>query len=85
MKGYQEKHALVESDVPVSHIDLMDAYMELLDGKKGGELFQGIEPDRKRQVIWQEYRSEDHMVEYELEGNRFERQDFKPTGRVFDR
>lgn len=85
VKGYQEDHALAESDVPVSHIDLMDAYMELLDGKKGGELFRGIEPDRKRQVIWQEYRSEDHMVEYELEGNRFDRQDFKPTGRVFDR
>lgn len=84
VKGYQEEHELAESDVPVSHIDLMDAYMELLDGKKSGELFQGIEPDRKRQVIWQEYRSEDHMIEYELEGNRFDRQDFKPTGRVFD-
>ncbi len=85
VKGYGESHELVESDVPVSHMDLMDAYMELLNGKKGGELFRGIEPDRKRQVLWYEYRDEDHMVEYELEGNRFDRQDFKPTGRVFDR
>lgn len=84
-KGYQEDHELVESDVPVSHLDMMDAYMELLDGKKGGEIFRGVEPDRKRQVIWYEYRNEEHMVEYELEGDRFERQDFKPTGRVFDR
>ena len=84
-KGCQENHELVESDVPVSHLDMMDACMELLDGKKVGEIFSGIEPDRKRQVIWYEYRNEDHMVEYELEGNRFERQDFKPTGRVFDR
>lgn len=85
VKGWQEDHELFESDVPLSHMDLMDAYMELLDGKKGGEIFRGIEPDRKRQVIWYEYRNEDHMVEYELEGKRFERRDFKPTGRVFDR
>lgn len=85
VKGYEEDHELAESDVPVSHLDLMEAYMELLDGKKGGELFQDVAPDRKRQVIWYEYRDENHMVEYELEGNRFERQDFKPTGRVFDR
>lgn len=85
VKGYQEDHELVESDVPVSHMDLMDAYMELLDGEKGGELFRNMDPDRKRQVIWYEYRNEDHMVEYELEGNRFERQDFEPTGNVYDR
>lgn len=85
VKGFQEKHALAESDVPVSHIDLLDAYMELLDGKKGGEIFRDTDPDRKRRVIWYEYRNEEHMVEYELEGNRFEREDFKPTGRVFDR
>lgn len=85
VKGMQEKHALAESDVPVSHIDLMDAYMELLDGKKGGEIFRDTDPDRKRRVIWYEYRNEEHMVEYQLEGNRFERQDFKPTGRVFYR
>ncbi|MDE5940408.1 MAG: sulfatase-like hydrolase/transferase [Lachnospiraceae bacterium] len=85
VKGRQEKHELIESDVPVSHTDLMDAYMELLDGKKSGEIFHDMASDRKRQVIWYEYRNEEHMVEYELEGNRFERQDFKPTGRVFDR
>ena len=85
VKGYGESHELSGSDVPVSHLDMMDAYMELLDGKKGDEIFRGVDPDRKRQVIWYEYRNEDHMVEYELEGNRFERQDFKPTGRVFDR
>ena len=85
VKGMQENHELAESDVPVSHIDLMDAYMELLDGKKSGEIFRDTDPDRKRQVIWYEYRSEEHMVEYQLEGNRFERQDFRPTGRVFDR
>ena len=85
VKGRQENHELVESDVPVSHLDLMDAYMELLDGKKGGEIFRDTDPDRKRQVIWYEYRNEEHMVEYQLEGNRFEREDFKPTGRVFDR
>ena len=85
VKGYGESHELAESDVPVSHLDMMDAYMELLDGKESGEIFSGVDPDRKRQVLWYEYRDEDHMVEYELGGNRFERQDFKPTGRVFDR
>lgn len=85
VKGYQEKHELAESGVPVSHEDMLEAYMALLDGKKGGEIFQDIDPNRKRKVIWQEYRNEDHMVEYELEGSNYERQDFKPTGRVFNR
>lgn len=85
VKGLQERHALAESDVPVSHLDFVDAYMALLDGKKGGEIFSHVDTAKKRTIIWYEYGGEDHMVEYELEGSRFDRQDFKLTGNVYDR
>ncbi len=85
VKGRQETHALAESDLPISHLDFMDAYMELLDGKKGGEAFGNVDTDRKRTIIWYEYRREEHMVEYELEGSSYNRQDFKLTGNVYDR
>lgn len=85
IKGFHEEHELERSDIPISHLDLMDAYMELLDGKEGEEVFRAVDPNRKRTVIWQEYRGEDHMVEYELEGSDFKQQDFKLTGNVYDR
>lgn len=59
--------------------------MALLDGKKGGEIFSHVDTAKKRTIIWYEYGGEDHMVEYELEGSRFDRQDFKLTGNVYDR
>lgn len=87
IKGFGEEHELQESDIPVSHIDLMDAYMDLLDGKNGSEVFDDIEQgsSRKRKIIWYEYRAEDHMIEYELEGSPDDWANFKPTGNVFDR
>lgn len=85
IKGFHEEHELERSDIPISHSDLMDAYLELMDGKVREEVFPAVDPNRKRTVIWQEYRGEDHMVEYELEGNDFKRQDFKLTGNVYDR
>lgn len=87
IKGFGEEHELIESDLPVSHLDLMDAYMDLLDGKKGSEVFAhiGRDENRKRKVIWYEYLKEDHMIEYELEGSPDDWSNFKPTGNVFDR
>lgn len=85
VKGLQERHALAESDVPVSHSNFIDAYMALLDGKKGGEAFDNVDKQNKRTIIWYEYGNEDHMVEYELFGSRYARQDFKLTGNVYDR
>lgn len=85
IKGLGEEHELEESHIPVSHLDLMDAYMGLLDGKKGGEVFDNIDPDRERTVIWYEYRDENHMVEYRSKGKAGEREAFEPTGNVYDR
>ncbi len=85
VKGIQERHGFAESDLPISHLDFMDAYMALLDGKKGGEAFDHVDTAKKRTIIWYEYGGEDHMVEYELDGSDYERQDFKMTGNVYDR
>lgn len=85
VKGRQESHALEEADIPISHVDFMDAYMALLDGKKSGEAFDHVDTAKNRMIIWYEYGEEDHMVEYELEGSSYDRQDFKLTGNVYDR
>ncbi len=59
-----EKHELIESDIPVSYMDLQEAYEDLLHDKKSTELFQNIEKNRTRKMLWYEYTKENHMVEY---------------------
>lgn len=85
VKGLGEEHEFDTSSLPISHLDIVDACLNLLDGQTGIEAFDFVDSDRKRMILWYEFLKEDHMVEYELEGNRFEREDFKKTGRVYDR
>lgn len=84
IKGAGEKHDLVYSDKPVSHLDLPRAYDDLLDGKQSTELFTEAEYPRTRTFIWYEYRKEAHMVEYQTDGKATEWDKFRETGSVFD-
>ena len=85
IKGFNEKHDVNISDLPISYLDLEDAFLDLLNNKKSLELFQNIDKKRTRKVIWYEFTLEDHMVEYETTGKANELSKFKKTGRVFDR
>lgn len=85
IKGTNEKHELIESNIPVSFEDLQSAYEELLNDKKSTELFQNIEKNRTRKMLWYEYTKENHMVEYETKGQAKDISKFKETGNVYDR
>ncbi len=85
IKGIDEKHELYISDLPISHADMVDACLELLDGKKSDEIFTNIDKNRKRRFIVNEYLKEDHMVEYEQTGSVNDEDQLLPTGNVFDR
>lgn len=85
IKGYNEKHEFTESDKPVSYLDLTDAYRDLLDEKKSTELFENIDKNVTRKVIYYEYLKEHHMTEYETNGKAGDGKQFRQTGNIFDR
>lgn len=85
IKGINEKHEMVESNIPVSYEDLQSIYEELLNDKKSTELFQNMEKNRTRKILWYEYTKENHMVEYETTGYATDVSKFKQTGNVYDR
>lgn len=66
VKGINEDHPYRVSDTPVSYLDLMQLYGELLDGKSADELLTSLDPNRPRTFIWyRNFNFESHMVEYE--------------------
>jgi len=86
VKGFKEKNKEMKvSDKKVSHIDLMDAYKDLLDDKKAGELFKNIPQERERTIIYYEFTKENHMIEYKTKGHAWENDKLHKTGRVFNR
>lgn len=86
IKGFNEVNtSLNVSNKKVSHLDLPDAYQELLNGKQAKELFLNIPDNRVRKLIWYEFRKENHMVEYELNGHAWETSKLKKTGKKFNR
>lgn len=84
VKGFNERHELLEADCPVSYYDLQDAFCALIDGKPSTELFSGFLPGRTRTVIWYLRNEENHMVESEITGKSWELEKFAPTGNVYD-
>lgn len=65
VKGANEKHPYRVSDTPISYLELMQLYDELLDGKPADELLKTLDPNRPRTFMW--YRNfgyENYMVEH---------------------
>ena len=82
IKGVNEKHELIRSDLPLIQTDLMDAYQQLLDGKQSTELFTDIEMPRSRTVMT--HTGEYIFTEYTTDGKATEYDKFKPTGNVYE-
>lgn len=81
IKGINEKHNLIRSDLPVSQIDLIDAYSKLLDGKKSDELFSDIETTRTRTALL--YSRIADLTEYVTDGKATEYDKFQATGNFY--
>ena len=80
IKGINEHHEMMISEKPVSYGDLIDAYEELLEGKKSTDLFSDIDENRTRLYIENFFKNEDHMVEYIIKGKAWESDKIEETG-----
>ena len=85
VKGVDEHHDMIRSSKAVSYLDLDSAYVDLLDGKKSYELFDGLEYPKGRRVLWYKYTKENHMVEYMQMGKAWDEKTLKATGKEFNR
>ena len=85
VKGINEHHEFEVSDKPLSYLDLMDIYSELLDGKTAKEATDDIPDERERTFMWyRNWRLEEHMVEYVVTAKAWEWYKFRPTGNEYD-
>lgn len=68
VKGAGESHELLYDDAPISHEDLQEAYVRLLDGKTSDEIFDYKEGDkRERRYLLYALRDKNHMYEFKIE------------------
>ena len=85
IKGIDEHHDMIRSDIKVSYTDLNDCYTDLLDNKKSTELLQDVSESRVRKMIWYRYLKENHMVEYKQTGKAWDKETFVKTGKEYNR
>lgn len=87
IKGFDEKHDTLQiSTAPIAHEDLQQAYVRLLDGAQGSEVFDWEEGDvRERRFLYYKYLHDDQMEEYIQKGDAADLNTLLPTGRVFSR
>jgi arylsulfatase A-like enzyme len=85
IKGFNEKHELLKSDLPLFHFDLIDVYSDLLSGKKSTDLFSDIAVPRIRKLICYTWEQDNHIVEYETDGTARDWESFRETGNVYDK
>ena len=85
IKGLNEHHDMKVSDKAISYSDLMDAYNDLLDGKKSSELFPSITSTRERKYIWYRYLYENNKIEIATNGKAWEYQKEYKTGKEYNR
>lgn len=85
IKGFDEKHDVLQrSNAPIAHEDLQQAYVRLLDGAQGSEVFDWKEGDvRERRFLFYKYLHDDHMEEYIQKGEASDLNTLLPTGREF--
>lgn len=85
VKGIGESHEFTVSDKPLSYLDLMDIYSELLDDKTAEEATADIPDKRERTFMWyRNFRLEHHIEEYVVTDKAWEWRKFKKTGREYD-
>ena len=84
IKGLNEKHMFEKNDAPISHEDLQQAYLRLLDGCVTAELFDWHEGDyRERNHYISEVIIEADIFEYISDQHASDYEALKPSGRVY--
>ena len=85
IKGFYEHHEMTKSYKSIIYTDLIDAYSDLIDGKKSIELFPSIGNERTRNFIEYEYLKENDMYLYVTDGKAWETDKYKYTGENYRR
>lgn len=86
VKGKNEKHEMKRDDAPISYDDLQDAYVKLLDGAVGDEVFPYKEGDeRERRYLLYAIRDKDHLFEYIQTGHASDSSTMIKTGNSYTR
>ncbi len=85
IKGLDEHHKMKTSQIPISYGDLVNGYIELLEGKKSTELFKDIPKDRERKYMYYVYGKENNMIEYNQKDKAWEPGKMVKTDKVFKR
>lgn len=85
VKGRAEKHETMQtSQIPVSYVDLPQAYVRLMDGQQSDKVFDWKEGDvRERRFLYYDAGQEEIMVEYIQTGHAQDMTTMVPTGREF--
>ena len=86
IKGINEQHDLIKSDLPISYInDLMNAYFDLLEEKPSTELFTHIPSQRTRTIfsdLW--INGELYATDYITNGKAYEWEKFELVGNLYN-
>lgn len=84
-KGLGEKHEFEISDIPISHVDLQDAYQKLLSGAIGKSVFDiNVNNERERRYLFYDNDITDEiMYEYYQKGKAGDWETFVPTGKEY--
>ena len=84
IKGRHEKHPYAVNSAPLSHEDLQEAFLKLLDGAESSELFPWEEgSERNRRYLFCRYGAEDTLEEFYQTGSADSLESMEPTGRVY--
>lgn len=85
MKGINERHDLSVSDAPISFDDLQVGYERLMSGMPSGEVFEVKEGDirERRYIYYEDWRNDNEMEEYILNGNANESSFLEKTGEKY--
>lgn len=84
IKGIHEKHKFEIDHRPISFTDLQEAYIKLLDGESGKNVFDHLPQERRRRFLWYDIKDDEYIVEYEQTGQAGDMETMLPTGQEFN-
>ncbi len=87
VKGFGEEHDFDISKAPVSYEDVCQAFIKLSNGAPSTDIFEWKEGDERtrRFLYYYEFYDDDHLIEFEINGDVHDPAASKETGRVFER
>lgn len=80
VKGRKERHEFTISKAPISYEDLQAAYVNLLNGSTGKDVFEARDGEQRKRI----YINDSDFVEYATEEDAFNYDALQPTGIVYE-